>query len=170
MLLEDKIAILYGGAGSVGGAVARAFAHEGARVFLAGRTSATLEDAAHLTSLPPRTTVNQMVRYSVLDRTFSALSDPTRRHILERLARGPATISELAQPFDITLPGLLKHVRILEQADLVITEKHGRTRQCRLGPERMDDAAQWIQTYRHHWEGRLDRLGSYLDKHKGARR
>jgi DNA-binding transcriptional ArsR family regulator len=182
--------------------VARDFAREGARVFLAGRTPATLEEvaeairaaggvaetarldaldeqavdatswrnAAHLTSPPPRTTVYRMVRYSVLDRTFSALSDPTRRHILERLARGPATVSELAQPFDITLPGLLKHVRILEEADLVITEKHGRTRQCRLGTEPLDDAAQWIQTYRHHWEGRLDRLGSYLEKHKGARR
>jgi DNA-binding transcriptional ArsR family regulator len=138
-------------------------------VCLVGK-STSWRNAAHLTSPTPRTTVNQMVRYSVLDRTFSALSDPTRRHILERLARGPATVSELAQPFDITLPGLLKHVRILEEADLVITEKHGRTRQCRLGMEPLDDAAQWIQTYRHHWEGRLDRLGSYLEKHKGARR
>jgi DNA-binding transcriptional ArsR family regulator len=114
--------------------------------------------------------VNQMVRYSLLDRTFSALSDPTRRHILEQLARGPAAISELAQPFDISLPGLLKHIRILEDADLVITEKQGRTRQCRLGSEHLDDAAQWIQTYQHRWEGRLDRLGGYLERKKGARR
>jgi DNA-binding transcriptional ArsR family regulator len=111
-----------------------------------------------------------MVRYSLLDRTFSALSDPTRRHILERLARGPATISELAQPFDISLPGLLKHVRILEEADLVITEKHGRTRQCRLGSEHLDDAARWIQTYQRRWEARLDRLGGYLEKKRGAQR
>jgi DNA-binding transcriptional ArsR family regulator len=111
-----------------------------------------------------------MVRYSVLDRTFSALSDPTRRRILERLARGPATISELAQPFEISLPGLLKHVRVLEQADLVTTEKQGRTRQCRLGPEHLDDAAQWIQTYQRRWEGRLDRLGSYLERQKGVPR
>jgi DNA-binding transcriptional ArsR family regulator len=110
-----------------------------------------------------------MVRYSTLDRTFSALSDPTRRHILERLERGPATISELAQPFDISLPGLLKHVRVLEEADLVITEKQGRTRQCRLGSEHLDDAARWIQTYQRGWEGRLDRLGGYLAKRKGAR-
>jgi DNA-binding transcriptional ArsR family regulator len=110
-----------------------------------------------------------MVRYSTLDRAFSALSDPTRRHILERLARGPATISELAQPFDMSRPGLLKHVRILEEADLVITEKHGRTRQCRLGSEQLDDAARWIQTYQRRWEGRLDRLGDYLAR-KGARR
>jgi DNA-binding transcriptional ArsR family regulator len=111
-----------------------------------------------------------MVRYSTLDRTFSALSDPTRRRILERLTLGPATISELAQPFDITLPGLLKHVRILQEADLVITEKQGRTRQCRLGSEHLDDAAQWIQTYQRRWEGRLDRLGDYLERQKGTRR
>jgi DNA-binding transcriptional ArsR family regulator len=111
-----------------------------------------------------------MVKYSVLDRTFSALSDPTRRRILERLAQGPATLSELARPFDITLPGLLKHVRILEQAALVVTEKQGRTRQCRLGSEQLDDAAQWIHTYRRRWEGRLDRLGGYLERHQGAPR
>jgi DNA-binding transcriptional ArsR family regulator len=111
-----------------------------------------------------------MVRYSVLDRTFSALSDPTRRQILERLALGPATISELAKPFDISLPGVLKHVRILEEADLVITEKEGRTRQCRLGSEHLGDASQWIQTYRRRWERRLDRLGGYLERKKKAER
>jgi DNA-binding transcriptional ArsR family regulator len=104
-----------------------------------------------------------------LDRAFSALSDPTRRQILERLAHGPATVSELAQPLDITLPGLLKHLRILEEVGLVVTEKQGRTRQCRLGSERLDDAAQWIQTYQRRWEGRLDRLGAYLER-KGAPR
>ena len=118
----------------------------------------------------PRATVNQMVRYSPLDRTFSALSDPTRRHILERLALGPATVSELAQPFEISLPGLLKHVRVLEQADLVVTEKQGRTRQCRLGTGRLHDAAQWIQTCQRRWEGRLDRLGGHLEREQGARR
>ena len=111
-----------------------------------------------------------MVRYSALDRTFSALSDPTRRRILERLAHGPATVSELAEPLDMTLPGLLKHVRILEEAELVVTEKQGRTRRCRLGPQDLDDAARWIQTYRRRWEGRLDRLGGYLERQKGARR
>jgi DNA-binding transcriptional ArsR family regulator/uncharacterized protein YndB with AHSA1/START domain len=105
-----------------------------------------------------------MVKYSTLDRAFSALSDPTRREILQRLASGPATVSELAHPFDISLPGLLKHVRILEDAQLVITEKQGRTRRCRLGPEQLDDAAQWIATYRRRWEGRLDRLEGYLDR------
>ena len=119
--------------------------------------------------MPGTSTVNQMVQYSTLDRTFSALSDPTRREILERLARGPASISELAEPFGISLPGLLKHVRVLEQARLVSTEKEGRTRQCRLGSEQLDEAAQWIETHRHRWEGRLDRLGSYLERQKGAR-
>ena len=114
--------------------------------------------------------MNRMVKYSTLDRTFSALSDPTRREILERLAHGPATVSELAHPFDISLPGLLKHVRILEDAHLVTTEKQGRTRQCRLGPEQLDDAAQWIATYRRRWEGRLDRLEVYLDKKKRGQR
>jgi DNA-binding transcriptional ArsR family regulator len=103
-----------------------------------------------------------------LDRTFAALSDPTRRAILERLGHGPATISELAQPFRISLPGLMKHVRILEQAELVTTEKHGRTRECRLGSGHLDDAAQWIQTYRARWQGRLDRLEGYLRTHKGG--
>jgi DNA-binding transcriptional ArsR family regulator len=110
-----------------------------------------------------------MVKYSVLDRTFAALSDPTRREILERLARGPATISELAQPFGMSMPGLLKHVRVLEQAHLVTTEKQGRVRQCRLGPGQLDDAAQWIETYQRRWEGRLDRLGSYLERQKGRK-
>ena len=110
-----------------------------------------------------------MVKYSPLDRTFSALSDPTRRDILERLAEGPATISELAHPLDISLPGLMKHVRILECAALVTTEKHGRTRYCRLGPARLDDAAEWIQLYRNRWERRLDRLEGYLERKRGGR-
>ena len=110
-----------------------------------------------------------MVRYSTLDRTFSALSDPTRRQILERLASGPATISELAPPFSISLPGLMKHIRVLEDARLVVTEKRGRSRTCRLGSEQLDDAARWIETYRRHWERRLDRLGRYLEKQQGGR-
>ena len=111
-----------------------------------------------------------MVQSQVLDRTFSALSDPTRRVILERLATGPSSISELAQPIGISLPGVMKHVRILEEAKLVTTEKHGRTRECRLGPDQMDDVTRWIEHYREQWEGRLDRLEAYLEqKQEGER-
>jgi DNA-binding transcriptional ArsR family regulator len=99
-----------------------------------------------------------------LDRTFFALSDPTRRSILERLARGPATIGELAEPFGLTLNGLKKHVGILETVDLVITEKVGRARECRLGPAQLDDATTWIETYRREWARRLDRFGAYVEE------
>lgn len=105
-----------------------------------------------------------MVKYSGLDRTFGALADPTRRAILEQLADGPASISELTRPAGMSLPGLLKHVTILERAQLVSTEKHGRVRHCRLEPGHLDDAAGWIQVYRRRWERRLDRLGTYLDR------
>lgn len=103
-----------------------------------------------------------MVKSATLDRTFSALADPTRRDILERLANGPATVSELAEPYGISLPGALKHIRILEGADLVATEKRGRTRECRLGPADMDAASDWIEHQRALWQHRFDRLDSYL--------
>jgi DNA-binding transcriptional ArsR family regulator len=101
---------------------------------------------------------------ATLDRTFFALSDPTRRGILDRLARTPATLSELAAPFGLTLNGVKKHVGILEDVDLVVTAKVGRTRECRLGPAPLDDAAQWIEAYRHTWERRLDRFGAYVEE------
>lgn len=110
-----------------------------------------------------------MVKSRTLDRTFSALSDPTRRGILERLSAGPASITELARPRGISLPGVLKHVRILEAANLVTTEKKGRTRECRLGPGDMDDAIRWIELYRRLWEARLDRLDAIVTRTKGAR-
>jgi DNA-binding transcriptional ArsR family regulator len=111
-----------------------------------------------------------MVKSQTLDRTFSALSDPRRRDILERLSRGPASISELAHPFGISLPGVMKHVRILEEANLVTTEKNGRTRECRLGPAQLDDATKWIEKYRQEWERRLDRLETIIERRKGATR
>lgn len=109
-----------------------------------------------------------MVQYQVLDRTFSALSDPTRREILDRLGRGPASITELAEPFGMSLTGLKKHVRILEEANLVTSEKVGRTRQCRLGPEQLEDAVHWIDMYRRQWNRRLDGLEAYLEEKRGA--
>jgi DNA-binding transcriptional ArsR family regulator len=111
--------------------------------------------------------VNRMVKSQTLDRTFSALSDPTRRDILERLSTGPASISELARPIGISLPGVMKHVRILEEANLVTTEKHGRTRECRLGPGDIEDVTRWIETYRLEWERRLDRLERYIENQRG---
>jgi DNA-binding transcriptional ArsR family regulator len=106
---------------------------------------------------------------STLDRTFFALSDPTRRGILERLAGGPATVGQLAEPLGLTLNGVKKHVGILEDVDLVITAKVGRTRECKLGPAHLQDATQWIEAYRRAWEGRLDRFGAYVEE-RGAGR
>jgi DNA-binding transcriptional ArsR family regulator len=103
---------------------------------------------------------------ATLDRTFSALADPTRRAILERLGRGPATIGELAEPFGMSLTGLGKHVRVLEGANLVVTQKVGRTRRCRLGPGRLEDATLWIEEHRSRWERRLDRLEGYIDERR----
>jgi len=109
-----------------------------------------------------------MVQYPQIDRTFAALADPTRRSVLERLGRGNATISELAEPFGISLTGMKKHVRVLEDAELVSTEKVGRARQCSLGPRRLDDVQQWIEMYRRMLEERLDRFGELLERTKGT--
>jgi DNA-binding transcriptional ArsR family regulator len=110
-----------------------------------------------------------MVQYQpALDRSFAALSDPTRRAILLRLGRTEASISELAQGFDMTLTGLKKHVRVLEAAGLVKTEKVGRVRQCRIGPRRLDDVAKWIASYRTLLEQRLDHLEDFLERTKGT--
>ena len=106
---------------------------------------------------------------AALDRTFFALSDPTRRGILERLGLGPATIGELAGPFGLTLNGVKKHIGILEEVDLVVTAKVGRTRECQLGPAQLEDARSWIDDYRHTWQGRLDRFGAYVEKQDAGR-
>jgi DNA-binding transcriptional ArsR family regulator len=109
-----------------------------------------------------------MVQYSGLDRTFSALADPTRRGVLERLGRGPATISELAAPTGMSLTGFKKHVRILEEAGLVTTEKHGRTRHCYLGPRRLEDVGGWMEAYRRTWDDRFERLDDIIERKKGT--
>jgi DNA-binding transcriptional ArsR family regulator len=110
-----------------------------------------------------------MVQYETIDRTLGAIADPTRRLILDRLARGPASISQLAQPFGMSLTGMKKHVQVLEEAKLVVSEKVGRTRHCRLGPERLDDAFDWIEFYRNQWNRRLDGLEAYIAEKKGQR-
>ncbi len=108
-----------------------------------------------------------MVQYSPIDRTLAALADPTRRAILERLGRGSATITELAEPFGISLTGCKKHVGVLEGADLVITEKVGRERRCSLGSRRLDDVQEWIELYRRMLDERLDRFGELLERTQG---
>ncbi|HZN88985.1 MAG TPA: metalloregulator ArsR/SmtB family transcription factor [Thermoleophilaceae bacterium] len=108
-----------------------------------------------------------MVQYSQIDRTFAALADPTRRGILERLGRDSATISELAEPFGISLTGMKKHVRVLEEAELVTTEKVGRARRCSLGPRRLEDVQEWIDMYTRMLSDRLDRFGALLERTKG---
>jgi DNA-binding transcriptional ArsR family regulator len=111
--------------------------------------------------------VNHVVQYqAALDAGFGALSDPTRRGILERLGRADASITDLATSFDMTLTGMKKHVQILEGAGLVTTEKVGRVRQCKLGPRRLDDESAWIEKYRRMLEDRLDRLGAFLERTK----
>jgi DNA-binding transcriptional ArsR family regulator len=110
-----------------------------------------------------------MVQYSQLDRTISALADPTRRALLERLGRGSATISELAAPAGMTLTGLQKHVRILEGAGLVTTEKRGRTRHCHVGPKGLEDVSDWVEGYRRAWDDRFDRLEQIIERKKGSK-
>jgi DNA-binding transcriptional ArsR family regulator len=120
-----------------------------------------------VTVLLGRVIVHRSVQHNEpLNRTFFALSDPTRRRILERLAHGPATIGELAQPFGLTLNGVKKHVGILEAVDLVATAKVGRARECRLGPAQLEDATGWIDAYRRAWERRLDRFGAYVEERR----
>lgn len=112
-----------------------------------------------------------MVQYeATLDRTFSALSDPTRRAILQRLGRGSATVSELAAPAGMSLTGLKKHLRVLEEAELISSEKRGRSRHCRLGPRRLEDAGEWIEQYRRGWEQRFDRVEEMIERKRGASR
>jgi DNA-binding transcriptional ArsR family regulator len=97
-----------------------------------------------------------------LDRLFSALADPARRAIVERLSRGPAPVSELAKPLPMSLPSVMQHLGVLEAAGLVQSEKVGRVRTCSIEPGALSLAEQWINARRTQWERRLDRLGAYL--------
>jgi DNA-binding transcriptional ArsR family regulator len=109
-----------------------------------------------------------MVQYSPgVSVTFAALADPTRRGILDRLAVGDASITDLAGRFDMTLTGVKKHVAILEEAGLVTTQKVGRVRTCTLGPSRLEDEAAWLRAYQEMLEARMDRLGNLLEQLKG---
>jgi DNA-binding transcriptional ArsR family regulator len=101
-----------------------------------------------------------------LDHTFGALSDPTRRAILVRLAQGDATVGELAGPFDMSLPAISRHLKVLEEADLITNEREGKHRRCRLKPEALSAAADWLDCSRRFWRGSFDRLDAHLKRHK----
>ncbi len=98
-----------------------------------------------------------------LDRAFTALGDPTRRAIVERLASGSATVSELAAPLPMSLPAVMLHLKVLEESGLVASEKKGRVRTCRIEPAALSLAEQWVSDRRRLWEARLDRLDAFLD-------
>ena len=101
-----------------------------------------------------------------LDASFSALSDATRRGVLEQLGRADASITDLAEKFHMTLTGMKKHVGVLEQAGLVSTEKVGRVRTCKLGPRRLEDETAWLERYRQHWDERFDELDKVVEELK----
>jgi DNA-binding transcriptional ArsR family regulator len=100
---------------------------------------------------------------TLLDLMFQALADPTRRAMVERLSQGPASVSDLARPFAMSLPAVMQHLGVLESAGLVVTRKAGRVRTCRIDPAAFALAAGWIDARRNEWEQRLDRLGDYLE-------
>jgi len=109
-----------------------------------------------------------MVQYSssYFDASFAALSDPTRRGVLEQLGRADASITDLAEKFHMTLTGMKKHVGVLEQAGLVTTEKVGRVRTCKLGPRQLEAEAAWIERYRQTWDARFDELDKVVEELK----
>jgi len=102
-----------------------------------------------------------------LSSTFAALADPTRRAILARLAAGEASVSELARPFDMSLPAISKHLKVLERAGLIVRARAAQRRPCRLEAARLKDVADWIARYRRFWDASLDRLEAYLGELQG---
>ena len=102
-----------------------------------------------------------------LSTTFAALADPTRRAILARLAQGEATVTELAAPFDLSLPAISKHLKVLQRAGLIEQGRQAQWRPCRLTPEPLRDVADWVGRYRRHWEASFDRLDDYLRELQG---
>ena len=114
----------------------------------------------------PMLLFNQMVKHQAdpLSAVFSALADPTRRAILARLALGESTVSELAEPFDMSLPAVSKHLKVLEGAGLLARARQGRVHRCQLDGRALAEAADWIEHYRAFWDGQLDALAAYLGK------
>ena len=105
---------------------------------------------------------------AALDLTFQALADPARRAMVERLSRGPASVSELAQPLAMSLPAVVQHLAVLEASGLVASQKVGRVRTCRMDPAALSLAERWIDQRRREWERRLDRLGEHLKQFPGG--
>jgi len=108
------------------------------------------------------------VTAEALDRSFHALADPSRRTIVARLSRGPASVSELAAPLDMSFPAVVQHLDVLQRSGLVESKKVGRVRTCRLSPEPLRSVEQWIAKHRTTWESRLDRLGEVLEDTYGG--
>jgi DNA-binding transcriptional ArsR family regulator len=106
----------------------------------------------------------------LLDRTFAALADPTRRSILARLAEGEASVTELAEPFEMSLPAVSKHLKVLEHAGLISRSRRAQWRPCRIEPAPLKGASDWLEEYRRLWEQRLDRLDEYLRELQGKER
>jgi DNA-binding transcriptional ArsR family regulator len=104
-----------------------------------------------------------------LSATFAALADPTRRAILARVATGETSVGELAQPFEMSLPAISKHLKVLERAGLIVRGRDAQRRPCRLKAEPLKEAARWIDEYRRHWDQQLDRLDEYLNELHGKR-
>jgi DNA-binding transcriptional ArsR family regulator len=116
-----------------------------------------------------RSTLKHMLNQTAdLDRVFQALADPGRRVMLDRLSRGPASVTELARPMAMSLAGVLQHVQVLEASGLISSRKTGRTRTCELNPSALRSAEGWIAGRRAQWERRLDRLGEYLTQDPSA--
>ena len=110
--------------------------------------------------------VSEMVQSAAADEVFHALSNPTRRKVLERLSVGPATVSELAEPFDMQLPSFVQHLSVLEQSRLVRSKKRGRVRTYEIAPERFKVVEDWLTARRQLWEARLDRFDQYVKQLK----
>lgn len=106
--------------------------------------------------------LKQCDRVDPVDLAFHALADPTRRAMVDRLSRGPASVSELARPLEISLPAVVQHLHVLEASGLVTSEKVGRVRTCSMAPRALSEAERWIAQRRREWEQRLDRLGQHL--------
>jgi DNA-binding transcriptional ArsR family regulator len=124
-----------------------------------------------LTIAPAPVTVKQVLDHpDVLDRAFHALADPSRRQMLDRLARGSASVSELAEPLQMSLAAVVQHVQVLEASGLVESRKTGRVRTCSINEEGLGSAEQWLADRRAIWQRRLDRLGAVLDEQAASKR